>query len=319
MAMVMVLSLAPGALAVDPPNTSGGTTTAPGTENPGGNENQDPVDPTPTPPAHTHTPGTAWVSNESSHWHVACTDETCESKNSKADEAPHSFGDPVVEEAATCAKEGKQVETCTVCLYEKTTYIAKVAHKFDETGKCTVCGEYKDVTIELTNSTLALILGNTEGASLVARVTPSSYEITSQIEWTVSNPAIIEVRRVSNTSVNVIPVAVGSATVTASVNGKSASCIVSVTTGDKKVTISGSSNTISTINNTLQLTARVTQGTNTEALPDPITWTSSNESVATVDSRGLVTARRAGKTIIRAALTADPKVYDSWEITVSNP
>lgn len=52
-------------------------------------------------------------------------------------------------------------------------------------------------------------------------------------------------------------------------------------------------------------------------LPDrSVTWTSSDESVATVDENGLVTAVAGGTAIITAASTVSPEVTDSAEILV---
>ena len=57
-----------------------------------------------------------------------------------------------------------------------------------------------------------------------------------------------------------------------------------------------------------------------ETAKQEITFTSSNDLIATVDKDGVVTGIAAGKATIRGAATAKPEVYDEIEITVTeNP
>lgn len=77
---------------------------------------------------------------------------------------------------------------------------------------------------------------------------------------------------------------------------------------DYSVSISGESEV--TEGSTLTLTASTTPAN------QPLTWTSSDETVATVED-GVVTALTAGTTTITAAFTADSSVSDTKSVTVN--
>lgn len=66
---------------------------------------------------------------------------------------------------------------------------------------------------------------------------------------------------------------------------------------------------------TIKLSAQVKPWTLTD---QSVTWSSSDESVATVNSRGVVTANKVGKAVITAASTTTPDVKAACEVTVSN-
>ena len=55
-----------------------------------------------------------------------------------------------------------------------------------------------------------------------------------------------------------------------------------------------------------------------ETLPD-VTWTSSDESVATVDNKGTVTAISKGTSIVRASVANNPYAFAECMVTVNNP
>ncbi len=95
----------------------------------------------------------------------------------------------------------------------------------------------------------------------------------------------------------------GSATITATADGKSATCNVSATKiSVQSVTLSKTSYAFVTIGQTLQLTATVLPS---NATYPNVTWESSNASVATVSDKGLVTCNGFGDATITA--TADGK------------
>jgi uncharacterized protein YjdB len=79
------------------------------------------------------------------------------------------------------------------------------------------------------------------------------------------------------------------------------------------VTVTGSA-TITTDNGTTQLTATVAP----DVLNDNVTWTSSNNAVATVDSNGKVTALTNGTVTITATSVQTPTVSGTKSITISN-
>ena len=61
--------------------------------------------------SHTHSYGTDWKNNETSHWHEC----TC---GDKADMAAHSFR-WIIDRAATATQKGSKHEECTVCGYRR--------------------------------------------------------------------------------------------------------------------------------------------------------------------------------------------------------
>lgn len=142
-------------------------------------------------------------------------------------------------------------------------------------------------SIKLDTSSLNLTVG--ESSTLKAITDPT--EASSGVIWTSSNT---NVATVSNGSVQAV--GKGIATITAKTsNGKTATCTVTVS-----VAVTG----ISLNNNTLKmnkgetsvLTATITPS---DAGNKTITWTSSNNAVATV-SNGEITAKSAGTTTITA-------------------
>ena len=69
--------------------------------------------------------GGKWESNASKHWH--------DNNGKKADEAAHVFQEDTSKAIApTCSAEGKKVEVCKVCGYEKETKVSKLAHTYGE-------------------------------------------------------------------------------------------------------------------------------------------------------------------------------------------
>ena len=68
--------------------------------------------------SHTHSYGTDWKNNETSHWHE-CTDANCTDKvGSIKDKAAHSFR-WIIDRAATATQKGSKHEECTVCGYRR--------------------------------------------------------------------------------------------------------------------------------------------------------------------------------------------------------
>ncbi|MBI3131207.1 MAG: Ig domain-containing protein [Acidobacteria bacterium] len=123
----------------------------------------------------------------------------------------------------------------------------------------------------------------------------------SNVTWTSTNPSVASV----NASGVVVPVAPGTANVTASASGHSATC---------NVTVQGSAPTLSslslspatgsiTVGQTLDLTATAnwSNGTSTVPYDSNCVWASSSTGVATVNSSGVVTALAAGSTTITAS------------------
>ena len=112
------------------------------------------------------------------------------------------------------------------------------------------------------------------------------------VTWKSSNTTVATV---SNNG-NVTAIKAGSATITASIGGLSASCVVKVIIPVTSITLNITSKTLKE-NETLKLTATVKP---TDATNPSVTWTTDNPSIATVDNIGTVTALSEGTAIITA-------------------
>ena len=98
--------------------------------------------------SHTHSYGTDWKNNETSHWHEC----TC---GDKTDVAEHSFGEWTVTKEASTTEPGSKTRSCSVCGFEETLEIPVLSHthsygtdwKNNETShwhECT-CGDKADM------------------------------------------------------------------------------------------------------------------------------------------------------------------------------
>ena len=117
----------------------------------------------------------------------------------------------------------------------------------------------------------------------------------SELIWTSSNPGVASVD-------NGLIVAISPGTTTITVSngdGVESSCVVDVSSSAvtvENISIIPSSVSLK-VNGATQLTVEFYPG---NATNKTITWSSSNRSVATVDSNGLVTAKGTGNAIIYA-------------------
>ncbi|MBO4231131.1 MAG: Ig domain-containing protein, partial [Bacteroidales bacterium] len=145
------------------------------------------------------------------------------------------------------------------------------------------CGPKEEPLVEVTSvslsqTTLSIAKGGT--TSLTANISPSN-ATNKTVTWSSSNPSVATVNA---GTVNAI--AVGSATITASASGKTASCEVTVTPkGVTSIRLDKGAASLN-IKDVLTLVATVEPA---DADDKTLTWTSSDESVATVDN-GKITA-----------------------------
>ena len=195
-----------------------------------------------------------------------------------------------------------------------TTITAKITVGGKEyTDSCTVTVTQGNVpvtgvTVSPTSGTVA-INGTFQ---LTANVQPSN-ATNKAVTWKSLNENIATVDQ----SGRVTGKAAGNATilVTTADGGRSATCAVTVTASTVPVTgvtVSPTSGTVA-INGTLQLTANI-QPSN--ATNKAVTWTSSNTSIATVDTNGKVTGKAVGSATITAT-TTDGKKTASCTVTVT--
>lgn len=145
--------------------------------------------------------------------------------------------------------------------------------------------------VTLNTSTLSMNVGDT--VKLIETVKPSNN--VSGVTWSSSDTKIATV-----TNGEVKAVANGTATITAKLaNGSKAECVVTVSTkvvNAALVKINVNKQTL-VVGASSQLTATVLPSNTTNKT---ITWSSSNNDVATVDSNGKVTAKKKGSAIIYA-------------------
>jgi uncharacterized protein YjdB len=111
----------------------------------------------------------------------------------------------------------------------------------------------------------------------------------------------------------VTAIAAGNATITASCDGQTATCVLTIT-GEKPVT------SITLDETTLRVAegkyARLTATVLPTDASQALMWTSSDESVATVSQSGLVSAVAAGNAVITATTTDGTDLSASCDVTV---
>lgn len=151
-------------------------------------------------------------------------------------------------------------------------------------------------SITVTPATQELVIG--EKTQLKVAYTPEN-AVNKSVVWTTSDNAVITVYSTGWVTAN----GVGTAEITATtLNGKTGIATITVTAPPVE-DVQVETVTLDVIEEwlekgtTLQLHATVAPA---EAVDKTLTWTSSNESVASVDANGLVTAVGAGETIITA-------------------
>ena len=156
--------------------------------------------------------------------------------------------------------------------------------------------------IALNKSTLTLVKGASE--QLIATLTPA--DATSKVTWTSTDSNIVTV----DSEGKVQAVAAGKATITAAANGHTASCEVTVTSPLSSIEIKGDEDTLLKGEST-QLRVVYDPADTTDN--KTVTWTSSDNNVATVDQNGLVKALAEGTVTITATVGGKT---DTYEITV---
>ncbi len=178
--------------------------------------------------------------------------------------------------------------------YEGGKYITDV-YAYDTSGNCfntrIEAYVYPLDHITLSESSVTLNKGGTKYLSV--GLVPDYTTDTGSISFTSSNNNIAIVDDTGKVTAK----AVGEATITASVSGKSATCKVTVKSPLKSISLNKSSLDLTEGgSSTLSVSYNPTDTTDSKA----ITWTSSNTKVATVDKNGKVTAVGAGTATITA-------------------
>jgi uncharacterized protein YjdB len=158
----------------------------------------------------------------------------------------------------------------------------------------TVLAPVASVTVAPSSKTLAI--GQT--VTLVATTKDASGNVLTgrTISWTSSDPSVATV----SSSGIVTGASGGTATITATSEGKSGTSTITVTPAPVgSVTVTPSPASV-VLGKTVQLFATVRDTSGTIVTDRPVTWTSSNTSVATVDANGLVKGVGTGTVTITA-------------------
>ena len=185
---------------------------------------------------------------------------------------------------------------------------AKTADGSNLSATCAITVKQLATSISLNKTSETLYMGNT--LQLIATVYPSTTSDKS-VSWSSSNTAVATV----SSDGLVTPKSTGTATITVRTEDGSnltAQCIVTVKQYATSITLSETDISINT-GNTFQLSATVLPSTTSNP---SVTWSSSNTSVATVSSTGLVTAKSTGEAAITAKTADGSNLSASCNVTV---
>lgn len=168
-------------------------------------------------------------------------------------------------------------------------------------------------SVTMSKNTLWILQGNT--SLLYANVYPTN-ATNKKILWTSSDTKVATV----DSNGRVTAVATGTTTITAKTEdgNKTTTCIVTVTSNQIPiVTLSLQPSNISlTVGKSVTIAPLITP---TNATNKTVTWSSSQQSIATVDVNGVVRAVAAGTTIITATANEGKKQARSTIVVVADP
>ena len=174
------------------------------------------------------------------------------------------------------------------------------------TCRITVVSTSAESVSVTTNGSTTLKAGQT--VQLSAKVLPETVTDKTVI-WTSSNAAVATV---DNNGL-VTAISVGTALITATVGDKSASMEITVEKTLAEAITLNHTTAVLKASGTIQLTASFSPLTTTDKT---VTWASSNEAIATVNSEGLVTAHELGECEITATAADGSNKSASCHITV---
>lgn len=186
----------------------------------------------------------------------------------------HSYGKYKVTKAATALKEGAKERTCTVCGVKQTEKIKKLT--------ATIKLNVSKLTLKKKQSTSAVkVTGLAKGDSVKS--------------WKSSNTKVVKVSKSGKITAQT---KTGKATVTITLkSGKTAKIAVTVQSGAVKTTkITGLAKTL-----TLKKGKKKTLKPVLEPITstEKVTYSTSNKKIAMVSSKGVITAKKAGKAKIK--------------------
>jgi len=184
----------------------------------------------------------------------------------------------------------------------------------------TAGGKYASCTVKVTVLVTGITLDETEldltvdddPVTLVAKVTPEG-ATDKTVTWSSSNDRVATV----DANGKVKAVGNGKATITAKAGDKTANCKVTVSTLASGITLDRTELSMKVGDSPVTLVAKVTPASTSDKT---VTWRSSNEKVATVDSNGKVTPIGNGETTITAeanGYTATCKLSVGYGVALS--
>ena len=179
-------------------------------------------------------------------------------------------------------------------------------HGGSATVTATVTVRTQVASVEVSpDSTTLISIGDTESLTAVTKDANGNAISGATITWSSSDETVATVS--SDGLVTAIEEGTATITATASKDGVSAEGTASVTVRQRvaRVEMSPDSTTLRSIDDTVQLSATATDANGNAISGATITWSSSDETVATVSSAGLVTAIGDGTATIRAAASKD--------------
>lgn len=151
-------------------------------------------------------------------------------------------------------------------------------------------------TVEVSPPTANLLVAGTVQLSATAKDEAGAVLAGRAATWTTSDPTVATV----NPTGRVTGLAAGSATIVATIEGKTGSAAVTVTQqAVATVEVTPSPANVA-VQQTIQLTATLKASDGTELTGRPVAWSSSNEAVATVNNNGRVTGVTPGTATVTA-------------------
>ncbi len=156
-------------------------------------------------------------------------------------------------------------------------------------------------TVSVAPGSVAMVVGGGALFTASARDAAGNVLTGRAVAWSSSNPAVATV----SASGMVAGVGVGSATITATVEGKTGTAVVTVSadpaTVAARISVSPRADTLGALGAATQLRATVYSAAGAAMSGTAVGWSSLSAGVATVDAAGRVTARAAGTARIVAA------------------
>lgn len=167
----------------------------------------------------------------------------------------------------------------------------------------------KGISFEGDKTSAELNVGQTDSLTVV--YDPADTTDDKTVTWTTSKESVVTVSNGTVTAVGP-----GTATVTAKVGDKTATCEYTVKAPLTSIELNNGENDLSLVkgqNKNISIKYNPENTTDSKA----VTWASSDETVATVDGNGKVKAIKAGTTTITATSTVSDRITDTVTLTVT--